>query len=423
MNYFGICKDVLTIVLKEKKDYFALINQRCNKEKLTDKDKYICLNLVGSFLRNYYFIRKATEFVFGKNDFDVLLITGLYFVNNAFVKSCSEEDALNYLKEELLKKDINVSNDQITVLNGICKDKKAYAFPSTNIRKGSMAYFSMKFNLPEWFVKMMIKYYGSENGLASCRLISRVPTQNLWLNSLKDITESDKQLLNDFELCDNGTYEYKGKGSFRKTQAIKEKVLLPIQLSYLDLLNELPDLKHSNYTIYLGGRSFIYMPIVARYNKEGNQATIIASALKDNYELLNIKKTYGLKNLYFNEAQPDSLDSLISKKQDLFVMFAKSSEFDKLRNSPDYSVIFDSNKLDEYIASENLSLESGAKYVSDGGYLVYCVGTLGLKETTKLVANFLENNAEFELIKEKQYLPNENNSIFYYAILRKKDNA
>ena len=60
---------------------------------------------------------------------------------------------------------------------------------------------------------------------------------------------------------------------------------------------------------------------------------------------------------------------------------------------------------------------------SDGGYLVYCVDTLGLKETNKLVANFLENHAEFELIKEKQYLPNENNSIFYYAILRKKDNA
>ena len=75
-----------------------------------------------------------------------------------------------------------------------------------------------------------------------------------------------------------------------------------------------------------------------------------------------------------------------------------------------------------FINNEEKSIDNCSKFVADNGLLVYCVDTLGLKETTNIVAKFLENHAEFELIKEKQYLPAENNSIFYYAILRKKEN-
>ena len=422
MNYFEICEDVLTTVINQKEDYYSLINKKSNKEKLDEKDKRNCLNLVGSFLRNYYFIKKVEEFVFNKVDFDLLLASGLYYVNNAFVKAISEKEALDYLKGFLEKKNSSLSDDQTLVLQGICQDKKNYAFPSTFLRRGSFTYFSMKFNLPEWFIKMIIKSYGNENGLSSCRLISRVPEQALWLNTLKELKDDDKKMLDSFKLLEDGTYVYKEKGSFRKSALVKDKFLLPIQHAYLDLLKELPELNHSSYTVYLGNRNFIYMPIVAKYLKNNNQATIIANALKDNYELLNIKKVYNLKNLYFNEAFADSLDSLISKKQDLFVLLSRSSEFDKLRNSPDYSVIFNQNNLDEFINNEEKSIDNCSKFVADNGLLVYCVDTLGLKETTNIVAKFLENHAEFELIKEKQYLPAENNSIFYYAILRKKEN-
>ena len=192
-------------------------------------------------------------------------------------------------------------------------------------------------------------------------------------------------------------------------------------MAYTDLLDKLPSLTRRNYSIYLGIKSFFYMTLLSKYYKDYNYATIITKELKENYELLSLKKNYGIKSLFFSEANSDSLKAIISKKQDLFIVFPKSSEFEKARTNPDYFITFNQDNLDSLINNELSDLENVLEFLEEKATLVYCVRTLGNKETTEIIAKFLEKHPEFELIEEKQYLPSmEENSLLYYAILRKK---
>ena len=94
-----------------------------------------------------------------------------------------------------------------------------------------------------------------------------------------------------------------------------------------------------------------------------------------------------------------------------------------LRIEPDYSIFFEQNSLDIFIKEELAGLENVIKHLNDKATLVYCVRTLGKKETSLLIEEFLKAHPEFELVKEKQFFPyEEENSILYYAILRKKAN-
>ena len=78
---------------------------------------------------------------------------------------------------------------------------------------------------------------------------------------------------------------------------------------------------------------------------------------------------------------------------------------------------YDEKQCDDWIR------ENVIKHLNDKATLVYCVRTLGKKETFLLIEEFLKAHPEFELVKEKQFFPyEEENSILYYAILRKKAN-
>ena len=422
MNILEICKNTLKEAINEKKDYFEIFSKYAKENSLTEKDRTHCLILINSFFRNYFFINETTNFLFGdKSKEDLIYPVGLYFVNNGLVKVLPEEETLNYLKDVLLANNINldVEDNVLLALNHICYEKRKFEFPK--LKRGSLKFFSVKFNLPEWFIKMMIKHYGKEDGIKVCREFSKNPKQFAMVNTFKAPIPGSEELTKNFKEIKTGVYEYIGKGPFKRNALIKDRNLINVQLAYTDLLDKLPSLTRRNYSIYLGIKSFFYMTLLSKYYKDYNYATIITKELKENYELLSLKKNYGIKSLFFSEANSDSLKAIISKKQDLFIVFPKSSEFEKARTNPDYFITFNQDNLDSLINNELSDLENVLEFLEEKATLVYCVRTLGNKETTEIIAKFLEKHPEFELIEEKQYLPSmEENSLLYYAILRKK---
>ncbi len=414
--------EIIKEILQDRKNYFELVTKTEKQENWEPKVKGQIIQLIGSFLRNFYFIKHIEKFVFDTKDINVVIQVGLYFVNNAYANVISKAEADAHLNEYLksIKKDI--SENQRRVLNDICNQKKQYMF--LDLKRGSTAYFSVKYNLPSWFILMMIKHYGKDVGIKTCREISRMPKQYAILNSFKLSNGDVKTLIDkEFTLVKDNLYLYNNKVSLRKNPLIKDKTLFQIQIGYLKLIQELEDLKHSNVSIYLGNKNNVYFPLLSKFATEGNHISIITKHLYENYDLLTKIKEYKIKNTHFYEGNEDGLDPFLSKKQDLFLYFPNSSEFENLRIEPDYSIFFEQNSLDIFIKEELAGLENVIKHLNDKATLVYCVRTLGKKETSLLIEEFLKAHPEFELVKEKQFFPyEEENSILYYAILRKKAN-
>lgn len=412
--------EIIKEILQDKKNYFELVTQYEKKENFDSKTKNQMIQLIGSFLRNYYFIKHTEKFIFDSKDINVVIQVGLYFVNNAYLNVISNKEAEEHLISFLkgIKRDL--SDTQKRVLNDICNQKKQYTF--LDLKRGSNLYFSVKYNLPTWFISMMIKHYGKDIGIKTCREISKMPKQYAILNSFKLLNGDVKTAIDkEFSLVENDLYLYNKKVSLRKNPLIKDKTLFQIQIGYLKLMQELEDVKHANVSIYLGNKNNVYFPLLSKYDKDGNHISIITKHLYENYDLLTKIKEYKVKNTHFYEANEDGLDPYLNKEQDVFLYFANSSEFENLRIEPDYSIFFEQNSLDILIKEELQGLENIIKHVAPNGTLVYCVRTLGKKETSLLMEEFVTKHPEFELVKEKQFFPyEEENTILYYAILRKK---
>ena len=76
--------------------------------------------------------------------------------------------------------------------------------------------------------------------------------------------------------------------------------------------------------------------------------------------------------------------------------------------------------MDEIIAGERATLEGAAKYVEEGGTLLYVVYTISRKEGRQTIGEFLKAHPEFTLVSEKQHFPfDELETAAYVAELRK----
>ena len=131
-------------------------------------------------------------------------------------------------------------------------------------------------------------------------------------------------------------------------------------------------------------------------------------------------KATGFKNINFFGAEPDSMEAAISRPQDLVIAAPNSSNFDLIRDYPDYLLHFKKEEMDALFAQEKAVLEGCSKFVAEKGILIYCVYTISKKEGNKTINDFLVNHPEFHLIKEVQNMPfEEKATALYYAVLGK----
>ena len=135
---------------------------------------------------------------------------------------------------------------------------------------------------------------------------------------------------------------------------------------------------------------------------------------------LNKNQVKGI-NVY--EAQASSIITCLSKPVHTFVVMPDNSRFNLLQLLPDYFLRFDIEKLDELIANQGKALQEASSQVEDGGYLLYLVDTISRKETMGLIADFLKNNENFSLVRDKQYFPYKKyGGSYYFAVLKKGAN-
>ena len=146
----------------------------------------------------------------------------------------------------------------------------------------------------------------------------------------------------------------------------------------------------------------------------------IAANLSTITNTKNFLNKYSVKGVNVYEAQASSIITCLSKPVHTFIVMPDSSRLNLLQLLPDYFLRFDMSKLDELIANQKVALKEAAAQVEEDGCLLYLVDTLSKKESINIINEFLAENKEFTLLRDKLYFPYKKyGGSYYFAALKK----
>ena len=331
-----------------------------------------------------------------------------------FFKRIPAED----MKKGLLEK---IGEEKMAKLEPLfAKAETPNEFIPAEFPKTSNKYLSLRYNTPEWVLKIWQHFgYGqtyrilkanARQNTSSVRVrTSMVPVEEV-LNSSPDFVKSPVE----------GILLYGGKTPLRKLDLFKQGAVFAERMATKAMLDEYKIEEPKEAFIYnANADSSLFKEIIETY--QDKIGLNLGCPNTDNYtDVARMIKTAGYKNINFFGAEPDSMEAAISRPQDLVIAAPNSSNFDLIRDYPDYLLHFKKEEMDALFAQEKAVLEGCSKFVAEKGTLIYCVYTISKKEGNKTINDFLANHKEFHLIKEEQNMPfEEKATALYYAVLVK----
>lgn len=295
------------------------------------------------------------------------------------------------------------------------------SFIPAELPKSSNRYLSLRYNTPEWVLKIWEHYgYGttykilkknSRPLVATVRVRSAMITPEQLLNNNPDYAKSpvDNMLFNG------------GKTPLRKLpEYIGEQIFLE-KLGTKKVLDQFKVSEPSELFLFNGNRdSSILKEVVETYGSSIG-LNLGVYDLEKYADVSRMIRSLGLKNVNFFQGDPSSLEASISRPQDLVICAPDSSNFDLIREAPDYLLHFKKEGMDELFHKEKAMLEGTSKYVDEGGTLLYMIYTISKKEGHATIGAFLADHPEFKIIREEQMFPfDELDTSLYYCALKKE---
>lgn len=406
-----IAFNVIKNVIDAKYDLKASLKNET--KDLSRSDSLIVSEISGVFFRNYFLINQMAESLDFIKDSDEMIELGLLYINNALLKRIDPNKMFNEFLSFIIQKKHSLKKDQIFFIKEVISKKRTYEF--FNIKKGSLTYYSIRFNKPEWLIKLATRQFGKKQALSLLYELSAMPQQFVSISYSKSFAPNkffNKQ-------CDD-LYEYTNPISIRKEEAFYNGNIYLTQIGYKSLINKF-DYKNEELTCILNEENTIAYDFLKRFVDKENKINLITSLKKEESKILNNINSYEIKDLKIVEKSEKDY-SLNNKEKSNFTLYIpKSSNFELFRRNPEYGVYFKGSNLDTLVSSLKFNLNEVSSTIKKEGMLLYLTPTFYFKETKYLIENFLNEHKDFELVEEKMYLPNEKeNSLFYYALLKRK---
>jgi 16S rRNA (cytosine967-C5)-methyltransferase len=292
-------------------------------------------------------------------------------------------------------------------------------FIPAELPKSSNRYLSLRYNTPEWVLKIWQHFgYGATYKIlkknnrplvSSVRL--RAPlTVDEMLNKSPEYAKTSIDMM----------LFYGGKEPLRKIQEFRDNKMFVEKLATKMLIDKFKIAEPKECFCYNGNADpSILEELVENYGTSIGLNLGVHDVNKY-VEVTRLIKEKGLKNVNFFQAEPDSLEAAISRPQDLVIAAPDSSNFDLIREYPDYLLHFKKEAMDALFAQEKATLEGVSKYVEEGGLLLYVIYTISKKEGRQTIEEFLHQHPEFQLVEDKQLFPYEDlDTALYYAALKK----
>ena len=409
-----LARDILNRIINENTPFSLALKQAFKKNEVSKEDKANISAMVGCVLRHYLVLSNVISKQYPALDSVGVIALMIAFSNALFIKKLDQEDcnkeAQQYLKEE----DVKVQD----FIEPYLAEKKLVP---ENIEVGSFEFLSYRYNTPVDIIKMWSKQFGHIAVSKALKANSKPAPVVLRIDNKKIEDEDFFNKYPEFERIEgvNGMALFKGEGKFKNHEVSEKALATPYALAFKEMLDEGDVDLLRGLAIYTEYPNDLLIDLLSRKESisgvefiAGNLAT--ASNARN---FLNKNQVRGV-NVY--EAQASSIITCLSKPVHTFVVMPDNSRFNLLQLLPDYFLRFDFNKLDELIANQKLALKEAAEQVEEDGYLLYLVDTLSKKESINIINEFLANNENFTLVRDKLYFPYKKyGGSYYFAALKK----
>lgn len=415
---FGFLEDFKNVILQmlDNKQNFsnALKNYLLTNVREKSDLKKIEEGYLIFFNKYYYFEALETELLNKKTNLLIsALASAIIGVSNFKI---SVDEAEEFLKE-IFKNNKEKYTDEIE--NCLLKAKKSEYPEIIDIKKGSFEHLSIILNLPSWFIKMIISQYGKEQA-KDIFLSFKAKHKNIYIqNHLEDLAGKDIDEVNNFKNNGENIYTLQGK----ENKLVKDFTFVPTEYFYEKIIKSLPKMNNRYLTFYLGEQSYFYFNFLNKYLFKDNVINFAIKSVNENKETILKITPHRSSKLFVYESNENEMIARLFEKQDLLMLFSKSTNIKKFYDCPEYRVFINPLDIDLLINEQRTALKELSRHVIEDGYLIYAVNTINKKETVNIISAFLKNNEEFKLIKEELLLANkEYPSLGYYAIMKRNSN-
>lgn len=370
--------------------------------------------LIGCELRHDLLFAELLKGIDGLDEKDKRIVS-LGLANVYFYRHFSLEEISNAVKGRLGEEKYNLVSSLF-----VEKEPGTDLVPDS-VDKKSLTYLSLRYNIPEWALKIF-HHFNYSICFKSAKRYARPFVTTLRLKD-ESLYEGYKASIDFAETKIPYIFAYKGKTPLRKIEDLKNGKLFEERPGAKDIIDQTLISAPCEALLYTGSQKTGFEKELIQTYKNTIGLNIGTKDLDAKVDVVRELKQSGLKNVNLYEAKdPLSMDAAISSQQDLVICCPDSTNFDAISVSPDFFIQFDRDRMDEIMQGEKDALEGCSKFVEVGGKLVYCVFTLSVKEGRGTVTSFLKNHPEFELIKDKQHFPfEEAGCTYYYAIMERKE--
>lgn len=370
--------------------------------------------LVGCTLRHHHlfdYLTKPLEMEEADRRYVYLALGNNYFSRH-FEKADMNECVRAKLGDEKFTKVEALLNDEGTDRSHI----------PANISRSSNLYLSLRFNTPDWVLKVF-EHFGFGTTYKILNRLSRpmphtyrVRTSNRTVESVLENPEFQKTEL-------PGLVTYTGKSRLNKNPLYASMDIFEERAFSRRIIEENLVKAPEQVLLYNGNASpELMLDLIETYGD-----TIGLNIACDDTEryapVHRLIRNKGLRNVnFFSSPQCESLASAVSQPQELVIVAPNSTNFDLIPLSPDYLLHFDKSEMDAIIKNQGIALENASQFVEVGGKLIYCVYTISMKEGIQTLRSFFANHKDFRIESHKQYFPFEKDGCCaYMAVLTKLD--
>lgn len=402
VSYMLVKKETFSHALNS----FLLTNVRTGSEIKDIKKAYLI------FFKHYYFYKKLTKELLSKVTPSLVAYIGISFLSVKYYKYVDINDVIAFLKTALKNNKEKYTEE---IENNLIKYKNGEDYTFKLLKKGSVEHISIMFNLPEWFIQMILnqqdssiakEVFGSFKGKINEHYIQSK------LEDLENVNASDIDKLkkNNDDLFLETDDELLKKGILVKTHDFYEYIFKN-------------DLKQINkyVALYQSEKSNFFYRFLNEYLYKNNVLNLAFESFFENPDPIKKVTPKQIKDVFVYESTVGQLIARLNFKQDLIFYVPKSTNFEKFYYCAEYPVNFNQNDIDKLIKEQKEGVKEISSYVAENGVLVYAVETIDKKETSNVINEFLETNDDFELVTSEFVMPTSDKKVFgYYAILKRK---